>query len=61
MKCTSRYERKNPDTIGGYQIVVTNIYSSFDEREIDTLEKTLKASIGSGIVGKINLETEHDT
>lgn len=50
MKCVTTYERLMPDTISGEGIKLTQIYTSFDVREIDELEENLKKAIGSGVV-----------
>lgn len=50
MKCVTTYERLMPDTICGEGIKLTQVYSSFDIREIDELEENLKKTIGNGVV-----------
>ena len=42
MKCVTTYERLMPDTICGEGIKLTQVYTSFDIREIDELEENLK-------------------
>lgn len=49
MKCFTSYERHNPNTVNGETIVVTQVYSSFDKKEIDVLENDLRLSIGDGV------------
>lgn len=48
MKCFTFYSKCNPDTISGYKIVVTQTYTTFDEAEINQLDKHLRQTIGSG-------------
>jgi hypothetical protein len=50
MKSYTTYERLMPDTICGEGIKLTQVYTSFDIREIDELEEDLKKAIGSGVV-----------
>ena len=50
MKCVTTYERLMPDTICGEGIKLTQVYTSFDIREIDELEEHLKKAIGSGVI-----------
>lgn len=50
MKCVTTYDRLMPDTICGEGIKLTQVYTSFDIREIDELEENLKKAIGSGVV-----------
>ena len=49
MKCFTSYERYNPNTVRGETIVVTQVYSSFDKKEMDILENDLRLSIGDGV------------
>lgn len=49
MKCFTSYERHNPNTVNGETIVVTQVYSSFDKKEMDALENDLRLSIGDGV------------
>ena len=49
MKCFTSYERHNPNTVNGETIVVTQVYSSFDKKEMDVLENDLRLSIGDGV------------
>lgn len=41
MKITQMWKRNEPDSIAGYSITLTTIYSSMDKLEIDDLEKTM--------------------
>ena len=49
MKCFTSYARYNPNTVRGETIVVTQVYSSFDKKEMDILENDLRLSIGDGV------------
>ena len=49
MECFTQYTRSNPDTVNGYKIIVTQTYTSFNEKDIDMLEEQFKQSIGNGI------------
>lgn len=57
MKCVTHYEHKQANTTNGQYIIVTSIYSSFDENEINALEEKLKDTIGSGVVSEFDLES----
>jgi hypothetical protein len=50
MKCLTTYERLEPDTVRGECIKLTQVYTSFDARDIDELEEHFKKAIGSGVV-----------
>ena len=50
MKWFVSYKRFDPDTVSGYKIVITETYTSFDEIEINALERNLRQAIGSGII-----------
>ena len=50
MKVYTYYEPMKPDTVSGYSIKVTTIYSSFNKESIDALSEEFKKKIGSGIV-----------
>lgn len=45
MKVTQSWQRNPPSTLSGDSITLTIIYSSFDTREIDDLEKNLPAGV----------------
>lgn len=53
MKCVTSYERRNPDTISGEILVITQRYTTFDTQEMDAFENSLNATIGSGIVAEV--------
>lgn len=50
MKTYTYYEPMKPDTVSGYSVKVTTIYSSFNKGEIDALSEEFKKNIGSGIM-----------
>ena len=41
MRITQSWHRNEPDTISGYSITLTTVYSSKDKDEIDDLEKNM--------------------
>lgn len=41
MKVTQTWKRNTPSSAGGYSITVTTTYSSFNQYEIDEIEKKL--------------------
>ena len=41
-------ERLEPDSANGHQMKVIIHYSSFDEKEIDYMEKAMRSQIGDG-------------
>ena len=55
MTISTHYVRKDPDTIMGHKVVVTTVYSSFDAREIDIIEDSLRAQYGSGVVSEVDM------
>jgi len=61
MKCVTTYERLMPDTICGEGIKLTQVYTSFDIREIDELEESLKKAIGSGVVFECKESSDADS
>lgn len=61
MKVTISWHRDMPDTANGDKLVVTQVYSSWNQSEIDAMEKTLQLQYGSGAVmeyGEIKEEKE---
>ena len=50
MQIFTRYKRLLPDTVNGERLQVTTIYASYNKAEIDSLEETMKQTVGSGIV-----------
>lgn len=61
MKVSISWHRDNPDTANGSKLVVTQVYSSWNQAEIDAMEKTLQLQYGSGVVaeyGEIKEEKE---
>lgn len=50
MKTYTYYEPMKPDTVSGYSIKVTTIFSSFNKDDIDALLEEFKKNIGSGIM-----------
>ena len=50
MKAYTYYEPMKPDTVSGYSIKVTTIYTSFNKEAIDALSEEFKKGIGSGIM-----------
>ena len=50
MKSVTTYRKLKPNTLNGYSIEVSTIYSSFDQREIDALEENLEKTIGTMLV-----------
>jgi len=59
MRVLTMYRRLDPSTVTGEQIVVVTTYSSFNKEEIDTLEKELEKTIGTGVISEIE-EQEHE-
>lgn len=59
MRVLTMYRRLDPSTVTGEQIVVVTTYSSFNKEEIDTLEKELEKTIGSGVISESE-EQEHE-
>lgn len=55
MKISAHYVRKDPDTVMGHKVVVTTVYSSFDIREIDIIEDSLRAQYGGGVVSEVDM------
>ena len=47
-------ERLEPDSANGHQMKVIFHYSSFDEREIDYMEKAMRSQIGDGVISEYN-------
>ena len=45
-------ERLEPDSANGHQMKVVFHYSSFDEKEIDYMEKAMRSQIGDGIIAE---------
>lgn len=63
MKVITTYNRPNPDTMTGHKIVLTQVYYSMDEREIDALEELFKAQYNSGTAIEYKTKeggTQHD-
>ena len=52
MKCLITYERLNPTTTQGHMIKVTHLFSSYNQKEINDLEKKLEKSISAGLTIK---------
>ena len=50
MKVTISWHRDRPDTANGDKLVVTQVYSSWNQSEIDAMEKTLQLQYGSGAI-----------
>lgn len=48
MIVTTTYERPTPNSSIGHILKVTQTYTSFDENEIDIIEKALKSKINDG-------------
>ena len=55
MKISMTYHRPMPDTATGHKIVVTQVFSSMDKREIDIAEETFKKQYGSMMVAELDL------
>ena len=60
MKVYTYYEPLKPDTVAGYSIKVTTIYSSFNKEAIDALSEEFKKKIGSGIVSDCDEKKDND-
>ena len=58
MKVHTSFQRHEPDTIRGEAISVTQVFSSFDKREIDMLQNQLQEQIGAGVIGEVTLNKE---
>lgn len=61
MKVTISWHRDRPDTANGDKLIVTQVYSSWNQSEIDALEQTFQRQYGSGAVmeyGEITEEKE---
>ena len=50
MKTYTYYKPLKPNTVTGYSVKLTTIYSSFNESEINSLIEEFKKTIGSGLV-----------
>ena len=50
MKVTISWHRDKPDTVNGDKLIVTQVYSSWNQSEIDAMEKTMQLQYGSGTV-----------
>ena len=50
MKCFTSYAKFHPDTTLGHRIVVTQMYTTFNEDEINALDEHLRDTIGSGVM-----------
>ena len=50
MKCFTSYTRYEPDTVNGHKLVISHIYTTFNQQEMDAWEKECKECIGSGIM-----------
>lgn len=50
MKVSISWRRDKPDTANGEKLIVTQVYSSWNQSEIDAMEKTLQLQCGSGMV-----------
>ena len=55
MKISTTYHRPEPDTVMGHKIVLTQVYSSMDKREIDMLEAICSFQYGSGTVTEVSM------
>lgn len=60
MKVYTYYEPMKPNTVSGYSIKVTTIYSSFNKEAIDALSEEFKKRIGSGLMSDCEEEAEND-
>ena len=58
MKCFTNYSRRNPDTINGEILVVTQKYTTFDSEEMNRFEKSIRQTIGSGVMSEFKAESE---
>ncbi len=56
MKWFTSYERRNPDTVSGEVLIVTQRYTTFDVNEMDNFEEILRQTIGSGLMQELKAE-----
>lgn len=50
MKCFTSWQRYEPDTTTGHKIILTQTFTSFDEKEINELESMLKENVKDGML-----------
>lgn len=49
------YHRADPDTATGYKVILTQVFCSYDEKEIDAIENAFKKQYGSGTIIKCEI------
>ena len=60
MQITITYERNKPTTSCGESLIVTTLYSSFNQAEIDDLEKTFDKAYKTGLIVEVNADADSD-
>ena len=52
MKVSISWRRDKPDSVNGEKLIVTQTYSSFNQAEINSMERTLQLQYGNGVVAE---------
>lgn len=55
VRVSTTYHRAKPDTISGESLIVTTVYSSWDVKEIDALQRSFRDHIGSGLITEMEV------
>lgn len=58
MTTYTTYEVLEPDTIKGYKVKITTMYSSFNKEKIDALAEHFQRLIGDGVYGETEVQDD---